>query len=349
MIKSGSRQVSFRYAIIRDGAAVAGGIPVISASISHDSTAEIKRTARFEIGNDNRINWLTDCIKPYMRIVSDRNDAEYPLGEYLPISPTRNLDDTVTYTVEAYDQSIILREDCLISRLYIASGTEYLSAVQTLLEGAGISRMTISPSSLTLPTDREFEIGTSKLEIINTLLAEINYNSVSVNADGVFVITPFVEPSVASITKQYYDGKLSVIGRPSTTDLDLYSVPNIFLAVCDNPDMTTSYRSVYTNDNPASPLSTVQRGRNIVSEIYRPDAITSQAALDDYIRRKAFEASQTYETVQFYTALMPEHEDREILDLRHPDFAGVYIEESWEMQLQAGGQMTHTARRIMSI
>lgn len=393
--KSGTRQVKFRYDIIRGGVTV-GTLPVISASIRNDSNSTTKRIATLTMGNSEIIDWISDRIKIHMlvrgpdtiskhivRVASWRDVKEkfkswdslkksctwgqllqgtkvpaeydteqwheYPLGVFIPSTPRRNYGDGIEYTVEAYDLTTILVEDCVIDRYFIAKGTNYIAAIEALMVSAGIVNVMSESTTAILPTDREFEIGTSKIEIINTLLEEINYNQVWVNSDGTFVLSKYRKPDAQNITITYRDDEMSVLGNPADTILDFYDVSNIFIAVVSNPELPAPLRSVYINDNPVSALSTVRRGRNIVSQVYKPDVIENQPTLDDYIANIAFEKSQVYEEVNFETALMPFHENRDVLELRHPDFSGVYLETAWTMELSAGGTMRHTVKKVMSI
>lgn len=345
--KTGRRNIRFRYDLIRNGVS-AGTLPVLSASVRYSAHDDIQRTARFEMADDERINWLTDLIRPSMLIEADGGWASFPLGVFVPSTPTKQSGSKITWQVEAYDRTIYLREDSLISRTYWPTGTAYLDVVQSLLLSAGISDVISGGSLAALPTDREWDIGTSKLEIVNTLLSEINYNPLSINSEGAALLLPYQEPSADRVTYSYRADELSVLSRDASSVTDLYNVPNIFLAVVSNPEMEP-LQSVYINDNPTSELSTVRRGRNIVSQLYKPDAIYSQEALDEYIRRIAFEASQVYETASIETALMPIHEANEILEIRHPEVNGVFEETGWEMELSPGGKMTHEVRRIVQI
>ncbi len=281
----------------------------------------------------------------------EKRFAEFPLGVFVPSTPTRNSSNAATsWAVEAYDRTVILAEDSLTAPLFIAAGTAYLDAAQSVLAGAGITQvMVISSVATQLPADRIFEIGDSKLKVINTLLSEINYNPIYCDADGVFVLSQYVEPSVAGVEFSYRADRFSVIGRDTSSDIDFYKVPNVFIAVCSNPDIATPLHSVYTNDNPASRLSTVARGRTITSEVYKPDAVASQGDLDAYVRRRAFEANQVYETLKFNTALNPLHERADVLEIQHPDATGVYVESRWTLTMAADGKMTHEARRLVSL
>lgn len=346
--RTGVRKVRFHFYIIRNGVR-AGEMPAVSGNVRFSASDEIQRTASFEFMDESTVNWLTDQIQPVMEVDTQGGWAEFPLGVFVPSTPTRSADgDNLHYTVEAYDRTIFAKEDCIIDRAFYAQNTPYLDVVQQLLLSAGISDVQVTGSSLLLPTDREWDAGTSKLEIINTLLSEINYRPLSINAEGSAILAPYRSASADNITYRYRADELSVLHRPASSTTDFYNVPNIFVAVVSNADQET-LRSVYVNDNPSSELSTVRRGRNIVSDLYKPDAIAGQDELDAYIQRIAFEQSQVYESVEITTALMPIHEANEILEIRHPEVSGIFEEVGWEMVLQAGGEMSHSLRRVISI
>ena len=277
--------------------------------------------------------------------------AEFPLGVFVMSSPSRHSSDGFTeWTVAAYDHTVILKEDSISEPLFFLAGTKYIDAVQSILVSANAGNVFIKNfTDARLPTDREFEIGTTKLSIANSLLGEINFNPIRCDSNGQFLISKYQEPSPNNIEFTYAADELSVISRDTASDQDFYSVPNVFIAVCSNPELDKDYRSVFINDSPTSALSTVSRGRRITSEIYQPSTILSQEALDTYIRRIAFEANQVYEQLTFTTAIMPIHESGNILEIRHPDVTGIFIESSWTIVLSADSQMIHTARRLISI
>ena len=277
--------------------------------------------------------------------------AEFPLGVFVLSTPRRSSEDGFnTWGIEAYDRTVILKEDCITEPLYIAAGTTYMDALEYVLVSASITQMMVTDYVTTaLPADRIFEIGTTKLEIANTLLAEINFNPIHCDIDGRFVISAYKEPSPNAVDFAYRADEFSIIGRDTSSETNFYRVPNVFIAQCSNPDLDQDYMSVWENDNPVSPFSAIRRGRRIASEIYMPDVIASQGDLDAYLRRKAFEESQVYEDFTFTTALMPIHGSGDVLEIVHPDVSGVFVESGWELPLSSDGQMTHTARRLVLI
>ncbi len=276
--------------------------------------------------------------------------VEFPLGVFVLSTPTRKSGKALNvWDIEAYDHTVILSEDSITEPLYFAAGTLYLDVIQSVLVAASITDVLISDYADTvLPSDREFEIGTKKLSIINILLSEINFNAIYCDANGKFVLSAYKEPTIAP-DFTYRADDLSLIARDTSSEADFYNVPNVFMAICSNPDLDSDYRAVWENNSPVSRLSIPSRGRRIVSEIYQPDAIASQEELDAYIRRIAFEANQVYEKLTFTTALMPIHGRAEVLEINHPDIDGIFVESEWALPLSAEEQMTHTARRLVSI
>lgn len=396
---TGSRQVKFRYDIIRNGAA-AGTLPVSSASVQYRKDNSIKRTARFAAGEGD-INWLTDQIQPVMLVkmpdkwqiirmatttwndMADRYATwdgmssesaawddlagfiesrekipgkwlDWPLGVFLPTTVTKSTDGAaVSYNVEAYDRSVILSEDSTTDRLTFSAGTKYSDAILSVLVSAGFEQALIAETAATMQVDRSWEIGTAKLEIVNQLLQEINYDTFSVNEVGLPVMLPYAQPSPDGVTMRYEADDLSVIRPESDTALDAFKVPNVFVGYVSNPDYTGSssdedLRYVYENNNATSPTSTISRDRRIVMVI-QPNNIASAEDLRGYVTRIAYQQSQIYETVSFETALMPIHGNGEVLAIQHPQINGVYEEIGWEMDLSAGGAMRHEARKVVIV
>lgn len=274
--------------------------------------------------------------------------AEFPLGLLVPATPKKQMDENgkVSWEVECYDGVIRLRQDCLTDLLYFAAGTPYIQAVQAVLVSAGISSVIVAdPSGVELPTDREFDTGTPKLEIVNTLLSEINYNNIRCDASGNFVISRYYEPSADRISVTYQGDRLSIIRQQMAVESDYFDVPNHWICVVSNPDQEEIYRSEYINDNSESPLSTVSRGIHLVKMVDGPDVVASQEELDAYVARVAFAEMQIFEIITFSTAIMP-HDALEIIALMHPGASGIYQETGWTIPLEAGQEMNHTARRI---
>lgn len=342
----GSQNLRFFCEVIRDGAKMKD--IQVEGSVSLDIQESIERSAHLTIYEE--IDWLHDQLRPCVNYPDI--EVTYPLGQFIPSTPTKNADENgaVSYDVEAYDKTIILREDCLTDPLYFPANTRYDEALEGILVGAGADTVIFAdrPDQL-FPTDREFEEGTEKLAIINSLLQEINFNKIRCDGYGRFVISKFVIPTIDHVGFEYKADNLSVIKAELSSSFDLYKVPNIFKVTVSNPDMESGLSSLYINDSPDSITSTVSRGRKIVMIVDPPDVVASQEDLDAYINRIAFEQSQAADILTFHTGIMPIHESGDVLSISHPYASGVYQETSWTIDLSDQGGMTHIARRVDSI
>jgi hypothetical protein len=276
--------------------------------------------------------------------------VEFPLGVFLLSTPTRRSTPTGTVTreIEAYDQLQILKDDKVTGRYLVASGTSYTAAIKSLMDTSGIVNQNIAPSTKTMPVDREWEAGSSKLTIINELLSALNYDALFFDEDGIAVCRPYVTPDSRTSEYTYADDSRSVIFPDSEETLDWFSVPNQFVLVVSQVDRPV-LKSVYTNSSSASPTSTVSRGRTIV-EYMLVDA-ADQATLDGLAQAAAFKASQVYQTITMQTALMPHHSHNDILTivLSNMDINAKYEEIGWTMVLKAGARMSHTVRRVVTV
>ncbi|PZN05073.1 MAG: hypothetical protein DIU76_08295 [Bacillota bacterium] len=372
-----ARYMSYKYELLDDQNRHKAWLPnVLEGKISYNALAEIKRTARFVLREDPSvpIDWLRDRIRPWALLRMPRKAvtsyvylqatqvsewrglgewgyAEFPLGVFLLSSPTRRETDTgaVVREVEAYDQLVVLRDSRVTSRYVVPAGTNYIAAVSQVLTEAGIQEQDLLPTPLTLPVDREWEPGTTRLQIANDLLLAINYQSLYFDAQGRAVARPYRDPSELPPEYTYRDDDESVILPGVEEELDLWDVPNQWILYVSEPDREPLY-AVYTNTNPASPTSTVNRGRVITAEPEQVDA-ADQATLDALAQRKAQEASQVYQSVEFETAIMPMHGDMDVLQLEYTRLGikARYREHQWEMDLRPGGRMRHVVRRVVSV
>ena len=379
-LHSSNRQIDFRYELLDSQNHYLQTLTNITgASVSEYMLSQIKRTAKFNLIEDGtEIDFLNNRIKPVMRLfipegrILARDYAffshiqsaelrkvegslntgwvEFPLGVFLLSSPTRNDGIASVYReIEAYDLTLILRDDKFLDRYTIMQGEKFYDALVGILASAGITQYNVEQTDKVLPRTIEFEPGTAKLEAINDLLTMLNYTPIYVDEVGYFTSRLYVSPTDRSADYVYFDDNESVIHMGVVEELDTFNVPNVFFAVRTNEE-EEPLMSTHINDNPDSPTSTVNRSRQIVDH-REIDDIADQEALDAYVKRVAFDASQVYGRIQFNTALMPFHGYADVLQLRYEglDINDKYLELNWEMELQVGGRMKHELRQVVIV
>lgn len=372
----GSRRIKFRYDLLdKNERKIRELTNVLSGEVSMNAFNTIKRTAKFSIREDaaEPIDFLSNRIQPFVllkmpdkwvqtstgsRQLIEGQWIEYPLGVFVLSSPTKKEQGDYIYRdVEAYDKLVILEEDKFTARHIVRKGTKYTDAIIAILQGAGITKYNITANDSTLKEDVEYEPGISKSSPIADFLNAINYTPLWVDDYGYFTSSPYISPQDKNPDYWYEPDEFSVVADGMEEELDLYSIPNSWVAYYSNADSVgptnpnpVVITSVYTNASADSPTSTVNRGRTIV-DYRKVDDIADKASLDAYVNRIAFEASQIFGKVKFETAIMPFHGFQDVLYLKNDTLGidGKYAETSWNIKLQAGALMSHECRKVVNV
>lgn len=356
------RTVEIRYEILRGGAfygylaATADGAPTLRM----DAEAEIKTALSGTFGSfvtdadGSRVepDWLSDELRPVLVI----DGAETPLGTFAAaqVTPT-DANGVESLAIEAFDRCWRVRDTKAENRVYFASGTGYVTAVEQLLVGSGIAVVLATPSSESLKEDREWDIGTSYLQIANELLGEINYSQLYFTAEGFAVLRPATVPSAADLSHRISDDpddlaagadRIDALLPRLTRTTDVYSAPNVFVAWCANPDKSGNMVARAENLNPQSPLSISRRGRRIV-QVTQVDNIASQEELQAYVDRQRNDSLIGGETLQITTALLPGYNVRDVVGLKYKDLSALCILQGYTMELRVGGSMQMTLQRVV--
>lgn len=342
-----NRTVAFVYDVYRDGAKYETLEAVGTPTIRTVASGELKMALSGTFIQNPNVDFLTDTIRPSMIL----NGETYPLGEFyattVPISYENGVDHM---QVEAYDGCLILKQATLTDMLTLKAGKKYTDIVQNFLTENGIEKAIIENSSATLATDREdWDIGTPALTVINALLKEINYNPLWFDLEGNARVQKYVQPSANTVSISYASGETSIIASDCSSSLDTYSAYNVFIAVVSSPDYELPMRAVSVNDDPASPLSTIRRGRRIVAPVVKLDNIASQEDLQEYVDNLRFKSMASGETITFTTANNPIHGVGEVLSIDHERLSGIYEETEWTMYLSYSGQMEHKAKKVVFV
>ena len=337
------RRMETRIDVIRNGAVLtqlyADGSPRIRAK----SKSEIKSTFSGSFLLNDKVDWLQDELQPVLIL----DGVEYPLGIFAPATITRTQKEGKRrVSVEAYDRCWKVDSTRSSSLVHLASGTNYITAIKSLLTSCGIALVRETPCSDTLRMDREdWDVGESTLIIINQLLEEINYKKLWFDSKGIAVLEPRKDVQAANIVRTYdANNSRCLILDGMETKLDIYNAPNVFICVCSDPDTGSPMSATAENTNPASPLSIVRRGRRIAT-VKKLKNIASQAQLNESAKQMCNDAMLMGATATVTTMIMPDCGVDDVVALVHPDLEGVCRETEWTIDLTPGGTMQHKLER----
>lgn len=349
------RTIDFRYKILRNGAeygflhAATGSAPIIrmqdDAEIKTSLSGVFAPTATDVRGREISVDWQKDELEPVLLL----DGIEHKLGVYMPATVTPSkVNGLETVRIESYDRGWRVRDDYASRMPYFAAGTNYITAVETLLTACGVSLVSAKPTEAVLAEDREdWPIGTSSLTIVNQLLDEINYKSLWFDASGTAILEPAAVPLTENIQHTLDADKVESLVLPKISrETDIFSAPNVFTCICSNVDKAAAMVATSENTNPQSPLSIPRRGRRIVRVVY-VDNIANQTELQAYADRLRNESMITGETVRISTALLPGYGVGDVVALHYGDLNAICIERAWTMELRVGGTMNHTLERVV--
>lgn len=341
------RTVDARIHVLRGGARYSELFPIEGTAplLRMDDAGGIPTALSGDFVVNPDVDWLSDQLQPVLEI----DGQETPLGIYLPATVSESEDSTTkSLHVEAYDRCWLVRDNRTERLLYFAAGANYLEVIRGLLVDCGLSLILVTPSAETLQTARqEWPVGTSYLDIVNQLLSEINYKPLWFNSQGMAMLEPAATATASQIVHTLDNDNIRSLLLPQIRrESDIYSAPNVFICICSNADLSAPLVATAVNNNPQSQLSTLRRGRRIVTVEY-VDNIASQAALQTYATRLLFDSMTTGEVIEVSTALLPGWGVDDVTALHYDDLSAICIERGWTMELKAGGTMTHRLERVI--
>jgi hypothetical protein len=274
---------------------------VENANIKMDFEQDIITGADFEIKHLSEINYLKDLIKPWYCLTVDGVTYEIPLGHYMLLSPTKNLNTgNVSRKISGYDLLKALDQDKTLVSQTFSEGTNVVSAIESLLDSVGTWVIyNIEPSDETLSEDISYELGRSKLFIINSLLNMINYYPLWVSGNGVYRGIPWSPtPNIAHI---FEDNNRSLYEDNINLDVDYSDGYNIVKIIVnqlqqDTPPLEATL-SMEDEGLAGHPFSYTSIGR-YVTKIFQSEAV-SQDYVDLRARRELRKMLELEEAISY--------------------------------------------------
>lgn len=345
----GTRFISYRYERLNANKIPLGTFDTVEGSVRLDSEAQLQRTAQFSFRFDESVNWQAEYVRPVFCLrMPDGGNAEWPLGVFLMPTVARTGARHVFCDVEAYDTTLLLWDDQVTSRYFIAKGTRYTAALSAIFASTGTFDFIIEPSADETQTALEWEAGTSKGQIVQDLLTAAGYESLTADAWGRWVCRKYKDPRARRAEYSYLADGESVALPEIVAEEDIFHMPNVFTGIVSRPDRAAMSFTFEITD-PKSPLSAANRGGRRVSEMTIYDDAASARVLEGLVRKRAQEAARIYSKLTFSTAPMPHHAARDVYWIELGRERGKYQETRWEMALSSDAEMRHEAQKEVSI
>lgn len=260
---TGHRQESWRVDLLNNNDVVITTlIGVQGGEFSFNLNAAIRGSGSIEYSGEP-IDWNLHRIQPWYRTEAGDQVVEWPLGVFLVATPSTDYGDgSRTVSLEMYDKTKILEDDLVSSSYQVAKGVNVITAVRAVLTAAGQTRTAFEQSTQTLATAMVWPAGTSRLRIVNDLLAAANYFSIWADGDGVFRAEPYSSPQDRGSSWAFVDDEKSIYSPEFNHDFDTFDVPNRVI-VTGQSDGDTEAPIAVAEDTGSGPFSIPTRDRVI--------------------------------------------------------------------------------------
>lgn len=303
MALNSHRQASYRVSVVGEDGQTKRVLPyVASGSVRLNSVSKLKASGEITIVDSTPPVSLGDRV----RVDYVHDGGEWALGVFWASTPTQHVHPTHTeWRIELLGALAFLDEDCVDAATSVPAGANVVDTVVAFIESTGAGRIVAVPNTSTLPGGLVWPAGTSKLRIVNDLLASINYWSVFVDATGAFMVLPYLHAVERGVAWRLREGENSLHSAAWEREQDTASVPNKVIVV-SNP--TTGDKpaivGVATNENIDSPYSHQARGRWITHVEDNVEA-ASQEVADALAKRKLTSLSTPQASLRITHAPIP--------------------------------------------
>lgn len=250
---------------------------------------------------DQEVDWLNARLRPVMVI---EGLPIQPLGVFMVSEAPENWGDGRSWSIKLLDKTTILDQDTVFETYALNIGAVVTTAIRSLIESAGVMNHSVTPSTATVASPLVWSAGTSKLRIVNDLLAIINYFSLFSNFDGQYVARPYLLPAKRPLSYEFIDGPESIYEPRFNRDNDIWSIPNRVTIVGVGDGTTAALTSTVDNDDPTSPYSIANRGRVIGHTETGVEAAT-QTVLDEYAQKRLVELTSPTSSVEIAHSPVP--------------------------------------------
>lgn len=274
---------------------------VKSCSISRDSDAGTLGSASINITES-----VGECyVRIYLITIQNGIKERHPLGTFLVQTPSTNFDGKVRdLSMDAYTPLLELKETKPPLGYSVMKGTNIMTIARQLTQEN--TRAPVVPASCDTNLFSNFvaETDDSWLTFLTDLLLNAKYRY-DLDEMGRILFAPEQDTASLQPVWTYNDDNSSILYPSLNMDHDLYGIPNVVEVIYSHGN--GYYYSRVVNDDPNSPTSTVNRGREIIHRVSDPDLIgdPTENQIDEYANRLLRELSSLEYTITYTHGYCP--------------------------------------------
>ena len=268
---------------------------VKSCSINWDADTDTLGSATIEATDT-----LGECyVRIYLVTIQNGLKERHPLGAFLVQTPSSKFDGKVrTVSMDAYTPLIELKEKCPPLGYSILKDANIMELAYQLTEENVRAPVVQTIASDKLYTDFVSETDDTWVTFISDLLANAKY-SFSLDEMGRVLFAPKQDTASLQPVWTFDDSNSSILYPEITMNHDLFDLPNAVEVIYSNG--SENYYAKVVNDDENSPISTVNRGREVLRRVTDPSLSgePTQEQIDEYAQLLLRELSSVEYTISY--------------------------------------------------
>ena len=274
---------------------------VKSCTITRDAEVETLGSATIDVTGTVGEGY----IRVYLVTIQNGVKERHPLGTFLVQTPSSTFDGKVRdVSMDAYTPLLELKENPPPLGYFILEDANIMEHAYLLCREHARAPVVRTESSKTLHYDFVADPSDTWSSFVSALIANAKY-SFALDETGRILFAPDQDAASLQPVWTFEDGINSIMYPEITMEHDLYDVPNVVEVVYSNG--RDSYYSTAVNDDPNSPISTVNRGRVIKHRVTDPDLVgePTQKQIDEYAEGLLRELSSLEYTITYSHGYCP--------------------------------------------
>ena len=274
---------------------------VISSSITRDSTLETLGSASITIAES-----LGECyIRIYLITIQNGIREKHSLGTFLVQSPSYSFDGKIkNVTLDAYTPLLELKENPTPLGYSVLKDENILDTAYRIVREQVRAPVIKPQKDEVLNTNFVANLNDTWITFVRDLVANADH-SLALDDMGRIFFSPNQDTMSLQPIWTYDDSNSSILYPELSVDRDLYGIPNVVEVIYSNG--TEYYYGKAVNDDPSSPISTVNRGRQITHRESNPSLLgnPSQDRVQEYAENLLKEMSSLEYTVTYTHGYCP--------------------------------------------
>lgn len=240
---------------------------VKASSITRDLEMDTLGNASIDITKS-----VGECyIRIYIVAIQNGYKEKHPLGTYLVQTPSSSFDGKIrNVSMDAYTPLLELKENPVELGYSLLRDENIMDNAFRIVRDHVRAPIVRAVSDEKLYSDFVANTDDNWLTFTRDLIA-IAKHELILDELGRILFAPKQETASLQPVVTFDDGNSSILYSNVSMDHDMYGIPNVVEVVYS--DDKDSYFSRVVNDDPNSPLSTVNRGREIIKRIVNPDTL----------------------------------------------------------------------------